>query len=348
MTDHLGAGEPLLSVRGLAVSVAGPQGRVRILEDVSFDVHANTVVALVGESGSGKSMTALAILRLLPEPSVRVDAGQILWRGQDLLAASETRLEQLRGSELALIFQEPMSALNPVYTIGTQIAEVLGIHGRARGRAARRRAVELLSLVGIPEPALRAESFPHELSGGMRQRALIAMALACEPKLLIADEPTTALDVTVQAQILDLLARLQQELHMSTLFITHDLGVVAQVASSVVVLYAGRVVETAPVSDLFAAPRHPYSSGLLSSIPRRSSTEVGPHRLQAIAGNPYRPGELAGACRFATRCAIRQRDTATHPLCMEREPDLLEIAPQRATRCHYSGEINSTEIEVRG
>ncbi|HEX2881612.1 MAG TPA: ABC transporter ATP-binding protein [Polyangiaceae bacterium] len=338
-----GVGEPLLSVKGLAVSVATPQGRVRVLDDVSFDVPNESVVALVGESGSGKSMSALAILRLLPWPSVQLEGGQILWRGTDLLTASESRLEQLRGGEIAMIFQEPMTALNPVYTIGTQIAEVLGIHGRARGRAARKRAVELLSLVGIPEPALRAESFPHELSGGMRQRALIAMALACEPKLLIADEPTTALDVTVQAQILDLLARLQQELHMSTLFITHDLGVVAQVASSVVVLYAGRVVETAPVTDLFATPRHPYSLGLLSSIPNRANAPVGPHRLRAIPGNPHALGELQNACRFASRCEIRLQSIASHPLCTEREPALIPLGAQRATRCHYY-----TEIEDRG
>jgi oligopeptide/dipeptide ABC transporter ATP-binding protein len=285
----------------------------------------------------------LAILRLLPSPSVQLEGGQILWRGTDLLTAPESHLEQLRGAEIAMIFQEPMTALNPVYTIGTQIAEVLGIHGRARGRAARKRAVELLSLVGIPEPALRAESFPHELSGGMRQRALIAMALACEPKLLIADEPTTALDVTVQAQILDLLARLQQELHMSTLFITHDLGVVAQVASSVVVLYAGRVVESAPVADLFATPRHPYSLGLLGSIPSRTNASPGPHRLRAIPGNPHAPGESQGACRFANRCQLRLQSVASHPLCTEREPALSPLGPQRATRCHYH-----TEIEDRG
>jgi oligopeptide/dipeptide ABC transporter ATP-binding protein len=338
-----GVGEPLLSVRGLAVSVATAHGRVRVLDDVSFDVPNESVVALVGESGSGKSLSALAILRLLPSPVVQIEAGQILWRGVDLLAAPETRLEQLRGSEIAMIFQEPMTALNPVYTIGTQIAEVLGIHGRARGRAARKRAVELLAQVGIPEPALRAESFPHELSGGMRQRALIAMALACEPKLLIADEPTTALDVTVQAQILDLLMRLQQELHMSTLFITHDLGVVAQVASSVVVLYAGRVVETAPVTDLFASPRHPYSLGLLSSIPSRTVATPGPHRLRAIPGNPHATGELPGACRFANRCALRLDSIASHPLCTEREPALTQLNTQRASRCHYVA-----EIEARG
>lgn len=335
--------EPLLSVRGLALSVATAQGRVRVLDDVSFDVPSESVVALVGESGSGKSLSALAILRLLPSPVVRVEAGQILWRGVDILAAPEKRLEQLRGSEIAMIFQEPMTALNPVYTIGTQIAEVLGIHGRARGRAARKRAVELLALVGIPEPDLRAESFPHELSGGMRQRALIAMALACEPKLLIADEPTTALDVTVQAQILDLLMRLQQELHMSTLFITHDLGVVAQVASSVVVLYAGRVVETAPVTELFATPRHPYSLGLLSSIPSRTAVTSGPHRLRAIPGNPHVTGELQGACRFANRCELRLQSIASHPLCTEREPALTQLNTQHATRCHYSA-----EIEARG
>jgi oligopeptide/dipeptide ABC transporter ATP-binding protein len=335
--------EPLLSVKSLAVSVATPQGRVRVLDDVSFDVSSESVVALVGESGSGKSLSALAILRLLPSPVVRIEAGQILWRGVDLLAAPEARLEQLRGSEIAMIFQEPMTALNPVYTIGTQIAEVLGIHGRARGRAARKRAVELLALVGIPEPDLRAESFPHELSGGMRQRALIAMALACEPKLLIADEPTTALDVTVQAQILDLLMRLQQELHMSTLFITHDLGVVAQVASSVVVLYAGRVVETAPVADLFATPRHPYTLGLLASIPSRTAATPGPRRLRAIPGNPHATGELQGACRFANRCEMRLQSIASHPLCTEHEPSLTPLNAQRATRCHYSA-----EIEVRG
>lgn len=261
------ANEALLSVRGLTLSVLTPAGRRRVVEDVSFDIPAQTVVAVVGESGSGKSLTALSILRLLPQPTVHLESGEILWRGKNLLTEPEQALQAIRGAEISMIFQEPMTALNPVYTVGTQVAEVLKIHGKARGRAARKRAIELLAQVGIPEPKLRADSYPHELSGGMRQRALIAMALACEPKLLIADEPTTALDVTVQAQILDLLARLQEELHMSTLFITHDLGVVAQAASKVVVMYAGRVVEVAAVDELFARPLHPYSQGLLASIP---------------------------------------------------------------------------------
>jgi len=296
---------------------------------------------LVGESGSGKSLTGLSILRLLPSPSIRIEKGQILWRGNDLLSASERSLESLRGNEISMIFQEPMTALNPVYTVGSQIAEVLKIHNRAHGRAARKRAIELLGLVGIPEAKLRADSYPHELSGGMRQRALIAMALACEPKLLIADEPTTALDVTIQAQILDLLAKLQEELKMSTLFITHDLAMVAQVASSVVVLYAGRVVEQAPVADLFASPMHPYTRGLLNSIPSRKPQ--GQRRLQAIPGSVFKAGEIVTGCRFANRCPTHLADPPAHPLCTAVEPELLGPSITRRARCHYPNEPSPSD-----
>jgi oligopeptide/dipeptide ABC transporter ATP-binding protein len=310
------------------------------LEDISFDVPEQSVVALVGESGSGKTLTGLSILRLLPSPSIRIEKGQILWRGNDLLKASESSLESLRGNEISMIFQEPMTALNPVYTVGAQIAEVLKIHNRAHGRAARKRAIELLGLVGIPEAKLRADSYPHELSGGMRQRALIAMALACEPKLLIADEPTTALDVTIQAQILDLLTNLQAELKMSTLFITHDLAMVAQVASSVVVLYAGRVVEQAPVVDLFASPAHPYTRGLLNSIPSRKPP--GQRRLQAIPGSVFKPGETVTACRFANRCSTHLADQSAHPLCTAVEPELIGPSSMRRVRCHYPNQPFTT------
>jgi oligopeptide/dipeptide ABC transporter ATP-binding protein len=270
------------------------------VNDVSFAIAAGETLALVGESGSGKSLTALSIMRLVESPG-QIVSGQIRFRGRDLLTLSEREMQHVRGAQIALVLQEPMTALNPVFTIGSQIAETLSVHGLAHGRAARARAVELLDAVRVPDPQRRVDEYPHQLSGGLRQRALIAAALACRPALLIADEPTTALDVTIQAQILDLLRDLRQQFNLSMLLITHDLGIVAHNADRVAVMYAGRIVETAGVRDLFANPRHPYTRGLLASIPGRTPGK----RLHAIEGTVPRLGRIPAACAFAPRCPSR-------------------------------------------
>ena len=268
--------------------------------DVSFHVNEGETLCLVGESGSGKSVTALSILRLVQRPG-RIAGGKILFKGRDLLTLDEQEIQKVRGAQIALIFQEPMTALNPVFTIGNQIEETLMVHGIARGRAARDRAIELLEAVSIPDPQRRVRDYPHQLSGGLRQRALIALALACSPALVIADEPTTALDVTIQAQILDLLRDLKQRLGLALLLITHDLGVVAEMADRVAVMYAGRVVEEAPVRELFRDPRHPYTRGLLASMPGGTRGS----KLQAIQGTVPPLGHLPPGCAFAPRCPHR-------------------------------------------
>ncbi len=268
--------------------------------DVSFDLDAGETLGLVGESGSGKSVTALSIMRLVQPPG-RIDQGRIVFKGRDLRALSEREMQRVRGAEIGLIFQEPMTALNPVFTIGNQIEETLRVHGRATRRTARQKAIELLDAVSVPEPQLRVRDYPHQLSGGLRQRALIAMSLACDPALVIADEPTTALDVTIQAQILELLRSLQQKLGLALLLITHDLGVVAEMADRVAVMYAGRIVEEAPVADLFANPRHPYTRGLMASMPGGAPGT----RLQAIQGSVPPLGELPPGCSFTPRCPNR-------------------------------------------
>jgi oligopeptide/dipeptide ABC transporter ATP-binding protein len=268
--------------------------------DVGFHVNAGETLALVGESGSGKSLTALSIMRLVQPPG-RIAAGKIALSGRSLLELSEREMQDVRGAGVALIFQEPMTALNPVFTIGNQIEETLLIHRRATRRTARRKAIELLEAVSIPEPAKRVRDYPHQLSGGLRQRALIAMSLACEPSVVIADEPTTALDVTIQAQILDLLRDLQKRMGLALLLITHDLGVVAQMADRVAVMYAGRIVEEAPVKDLFGDPKHPYTQGLMASMP---GGEPG-QRLRAIQGTVPPLGQLPPGCSFTPRCPYR-------------------------------------------
>ncbi|GGF37557.1 ABC di/oligopeptide transporter ATPase [Aliidongia dinghuensis] len=301
--------KPLLEIDGLTTEV----GHLRILDRVSFSIGAGEVVGVVGESGSGKSMTALSTMRLLPE-TVRVTAGTVRFAGADLLALSEAEMRRIRGDRIAMIFQEPMSSLNPVLSIGEQIVETL-VHHRGAGRAeAKRRAIELLELVEIPAAAKRLGDYPHQLSGGMRQRVMIAIALACEPKLLIADEPTTALDVTVQAQILDLLRSLRRELAMSIMLITHDLGVVAEFADRVVVLYAGRVAETGPVKALFRAPFHPYTQGLLGSIPPLDGPLCRP---LPIPGTVPALADMPEGCRFQPRCAVAaSRCTGAPPFFM--------------------------------
>jgi peptide/nickel transport system ATP-binding protein len=290
----------LLSVEQLTTVFDLPAGPAAAVNDVSFHVNAGETLCLVGESGSGKSVTAMSILRLVQPPG-RIARGRIVFRDRDLMTLGERDMQKVRGAGIALVFQEPMTALNPVFTIGNQIEETLAVHGVATGHAARNRAVELLEAVSIPDAARRVRDYPHQLSGGLRQRALIALALACNPALVIADEPTTALDVTIQAQILDLLRGLQQRLGLALLLITHDLGVVAEMADRVAVMYAGRIVEEALVRDLFRDPRHPYTRGLLGSIPG------GAHggRLQAIPGTVPAIGNLPPGCPFAPRCASR-------------------------------------------
>ena len=292
----------VLQVEELAVDLVTPAGSIRAVDDVSFAVRAGQTVALVGESGCGKTLTALGVMRLLP-PAARIGRGRLLLKHEggtaDLAALPERALRAFRGNRIAMVFQEPMTALNPVMRVADQIAEPIVIHQRVSWKAARARAVELLGAVGVPAPAERARGYPHELSGGLRQRALIAMALACEPDLLIADEPTTALDVTVQSQIMLLLKSLQKDTGMGLLLITHDLGIVAETCDHVHVMYGGRIVESAPVLDLFAAPRHPYTGGLLSSIPSRSP--VG-SALKTIPGQVPPLGHLPSGCRFRDRC----------------------------------------------
>jgi peptide/nickel transport system ATP-binding protein len=293
-------GSRLLSVEKLTTGFDIGGRFVPAVIDVSFHVRAGETLGIVGESGSGKSVTALSILRLVQAPG-RIASGRVMFGGRDLLTIPERDMQKVRGAEIALIFQEPMTALNPVFTIGSQIEETLIVHGRARGKAARQRAIELLEAVRVPEPHLRVRDYPHQLSGGLRQRALIAISLACEPALVIADEPTTALDVTIQAQILDLLRDLQQRLGLALVLITHDLGVVAEMADRVAVMYAGRIVEEAPVKALFADPKHPYTLGLMASMPGGAPGQ----RLKAIQGTVPPLGALPPGCCFEPRCPER-------------------------------------------
>ncbi|MFO1068798.1 MAG: ABC transporter ATP-binding protein [Geminicoccaceae bacterium] len=298
---------PLLAVEDLTVAFAAEDGRHAVVDRISFAVGKGRVVALVGESGCGKSVTARAIMRLLPAPAARIAGGRIRLAGTDLVTLDEPAMRAIRGDRIAMIFQEPMTSLNPAWSVGFQIDEALRLHTGLSAAARRTRTIELLGLVGIGAAGRRLAQYPHELSGGLRQRVMIAMALACSPELLIADEPTTALDVTVQAQILDLLARLRAELGMAILLITHDLGVVAEMADEVLVMYAGSLVERAPTRALFAHPRHPYTAGLMAAIPRLGERR----RLQAIPGTVPPPGRRPPGCAFAERCAVALPRCAT-------------------------------------
>ena len=300
---------PLLQVRDLAVQFHTDDGIVRAVDGVSFDLERGETLGLVGESGCGKSVSALTILRLIPQPPGRIVRGQILFDGVDLLKLSEGQLREIRGAQIAMIFQDPLSSLNPVLTIGRQVGEALEKHKGLRGRAMRNRVLELLDLVRLPDPRRIIDAYPHQLSGGMRQRAMIALALSCDPQILIADEPTTALDVTVQAQILDLIGDLAQQFHAAIILITHNLGVVAGMADRVNVMYAGKIVETGSVDEIFANPAHPYTQGLLASIPRLDRP-LG-QRLHPIEGTPAVPiGEPVG-CAFAPRCEYATEQTRT-------------------------------------
>src|SRR6187200_3152198 len=311
----------LLEVDNLQTHFRTPDGVNRAVDGVTFHVEAGETLAIVGESGCGKSVTAMSILRLIPEPPGKI-AGAIRFEGRDLLSLSEQEMRAIRGNDISMIFQEPMSSLNPVLTVGRQIGETLRMHQGLDRQAAEARAIEMLTLVGIPEPARRVREYPHQLSGGMRQRVMIAMALACNPKLLIADEPTTALDVTIQAQILQLMLDLKRRVGAAIVLITHDLGVVAEIAERVMVMYAGRKVEEAPVAELFRSPRHPYTRGLLSAVPKLGSSLAATQtRLAEIPGVVPNLKQRIAGCVFASRCAFA-RD-----LCWHVAPALEEKAP---------------------
>ncbi|MPZ66457.1 MAG: ATP-binding cassette domain-containing protein [Pseudonocardiaceae bacterium] len=333
--------EPVLSVDDLVVEVDTPYGRARPVDEVSFEVARGETVAIVGESGCGKTMTALAVLGLLPKPGARVAGGRIRFVGRDLLGLSGRELRRIRGSAMSMIFQEPVSALNPVFTIGQQISDVLRAHDPALTRpAARRRAVELLADVGVPGASSRVDEYPNQWSGGMCQRALIAMAIANRPELLIADEPTTALDVTIQAQVLEVLRAAQRTAGAATLLITHDLGVVAEMADRVVVMYGGRVVETASAEEIFSAPRHPYTLGLLTSLPR---VDTDLRRLLPIPGQPPQLGRIPVGCSFHPRCHLRRNRAR----CVDEDPALAAIrSPGRRTACHFHDEMRDEVTNV--
>ena len=293
----------LLDVIDLKTYFKTDEGVVKAVDGVSFHIDRGETLAVVGESGSGKSVTSLSAMRLIATPPGRIAGGQILFEGEDIVKKSEKEMRKIRGNDISMIFQEPMTSLNPVYTVGDQIAEAIVLHQNKTKRQAMKLATEMLDLVGIPEPAKRVKNYPHQMSGGMRQRVMIAMALSCGPKLLIADEPTTALDVTIQAQILDLMRKLQKEIGMAILFITHDLGVVAEIADRVVVMYAGRAVEEGPVNEIYANPKMPYTMGLLHSIPRVDKAAEHQERLNAIPGNVPNPLSLPEGCSFHPRCS---------------------------------------------
>ncbi|MEQ9643871.1 MAG: ABC transporter ATP-binding protein [Sandaracinaceae bacterium] len=317
--------EPLLRVENLVTAFHTDEGSVRAVDDVSFTVEDGQTLGIVGESGCGKSVTSLSVMRIVPDPPGVIERGRIVFQGRDLLKISEREMRALRGERISMIFLEPMTSLNPVHRVGKQISETLRVHRGMSRRDARKRAIELLDLVGIPAPAERVDSYPHELSGGMRQRVVIAMALACDPTLLIADEPTTALDVTIQAQILELLQKLKDEMGMSIIFITHDLGVVAELTDDVLVMYAGRVVERSPTAKLFADPLHPYTVGLLRSVPGFGQN-IGKKRLPTIEGMVPDLRELPRGCRFQDRCAL------VEPRCREEEPPLFPV-DEREVAC---------------
>ncbi|HYS14979.1 MAG TPA: ABC transporter ATP-binding protein, partial [Burkholderiaceae bacterium] len=292
----------LLEIRGLKTHFATDDGWLHAVDGVDLTVDQGETVAVVGESGCGKTVTAMTVLKLIAMPPGRIVAGEVLWQGRDLVPLGSDAMRRIRAKEIAIVFQEPMTSLNPVYTVGDQIAEVVRLHEGASRRTAMERAIEMLRLVHIPTPEARVHDYPHQFSGGMRQRVMIAMALSCRPKLLIADEPTTALDVTIQAQILDLLAELKAKFGMALMLITHAMGVVAETAQRVVVMYAGKVIEEAPVGELFANPRHPYTQGLIRSIPRIDTAAIRKTRLEAIAGVVPKLIAPPEGCRFAPRC----------------------------------------------
>ena len=327
--------EPLLRIENLQTHFRTDDALVRAVDGVSYDVRAGETLAVVGESGSGKSVTALSILRLIPTPPGRIVGGKILFKGKNLLELDEAAMRGIRGKDISMIFQEPMTSLNPVFTCGEQIIETLMLHERIDRKAAHKRAIEMLQLVGIPAAEQRVDEYPHQMSGGMRQRVMIAMALACKPAILIADEPTTALDVTIQAQILELLKRLQREFGMAVILITHDLGVVAEAADRVAVMYAGQVVEYCDVRTAFRQPLHPYTAGLQASLPKLGVVQ---DRLRVIPGNVPNPAHFPKGCRFHPRCPVAVQG------CL-RDQELREITPGHLTRCWRAEEIMAGTLD---
>jgi oligopeptide/dipeptide ABC transporter ATP-binding protein len=315
---------PLLEVRSLTTQFFTEDGVVRAVEDVSFEIFPGEILSLVGESGCGKSVTGLSLLRLISIPPGKIVSGELLFDGRDLMELEEKEMERVRGNDISMIFQEPMTSLNPVFTIGNQIMEALQLHQNLDKKEARKKAIEMLGRVRIPSPEVRIDSYPHQLSGGMRQRAMIAMALSCQPKLLIADEPTTALDVTIQAQVLRLLKEIQGEMGMAVMLITHDLGVVSEIADRVAVMYAGRIVETGPIEAIFGEMRHPYTKGLWESIPQLKEKR---RRLNAITGQVPDPMNLPAGCKFHPRCYLMIDD------CKKEEPPLYPVNGKHFSRC---------------
>jgi len=317
----------LLEVKNLRTYFFTDEGIVKAVDDVSFGLKKGESLGIVGESGSGKSVTALSIMRLIQDPPGKIVGGEIIFRGEDLLKKKEEEMREVRGNKISMIFQDPMTSLNPVFTIGDQIMEAIILHQKLDKVSARKKAIEMLELVRIPEASKRIDEYPHQFSGGMRQRVMIAIALSCSPEILIADEPTTALDVTIQAQILDLIKQLQKELGMSLILITHDMGVVAETCKNVLVMYAGKVVEFADVRTIFKKPSHPYTIGLLESVPR---LDVRKERLKAIEGQPPDLVALPSYCYYAERCPYKT------DRCLEEIPDLIEVEPGHYSRCFYA------------
>ena len=326
----------LLEIRNLRTSFKTEDGRVQAVDDVSLTIHPGEVVGLVGESGCGKTVTSLSILQLLQMPPASIDGGEILFEGRDLLRLSREQLRKVRGNDIAMIFQEPMTSLNPVFTIGNQLMESIQLHQGLTGKALRERAIEMLQLVGIPRPDEVLTEYPHRFSGGMRQRAMIAMALSCNPKLLIADEPTTALDVTIQAQILDLMQDLKDRIQTAVLFITHDLSVIAEMTDRVLVMYAGKVVEEADVETLFHDPQHPYTQGLIESRPAIDTEQ---ERLRFIPGNVPNPLYMPGGCPFHPRCPHAMA------VCAGRMPPERTLRGGHSVRCWLHEELNGEEAQ---
>jgi oligopeptide transport system ATP-binding protein len=324
--------EPLLDVKGLKTQFFTQDGVVRAVDDVSFDIMPGETLGIVGESGCGKSITAMSIMRLIPTPPGKIVQGEILFKGEDIITMSDEEVRHIRGNEIAMIFQDPMTSLNPVLSINRQLGETLELHMGMNKSQARRRAIELLEMVGIPEAEDRVNQYPHQFSGGMRQRVMIAMALSCNPSLLIADEPTTALDVTIQAQILDLMKTLQAEHDTAVMLITHDLGVVAGMSDRINVMYAGHVVESATAEELFANPRHPYTVGLLNSIPRLDS-EVR-EKLDPIRGLPPDLIDLPDLCPFVPRCDFAREK------CEQQNPPLMDVNAAHRSACWFWEEVS--------
>ena len=327
--------KPLLEIQDLYVHFNTSDGVVQAINGASLSLSAGEIVGLVGESGSGKSVTAMSVLGLVPQPPAFYPGGKILWKGTDLLTTPDRELREIRGGEISMIFQDPMTSLNPVYTIGHQIAEMIRVHERVSAKQAKARTIEMLELVGVPNPHQRIDDYPHQFSGGMRQRAMIAMALSCKPELLIADEPTTALDVTIQAQVLEILEKSARELNTAVLLITHDLGVVAGLCDRVAVMYGGRIVEEAPVDELFEKPLMPYTWGLMKSIPQMD--QFSKDKLYTIPGAPPIMSRPPKGCSFAPRCEFAKAD------CTASVPELLEIKSGRMVRCHRVNEPGFVE-----